>query len=251
MTLQEPRKGVSSGIAAPVPYSWMGARLTPAWSWPWKRTEVKSSPWRTDRTRGAGPGPAGLLGQSGGAVRLLHTGHDPLRQGPAGPQPRSHGRGDTGGHRREPLPLHGVCEHRAGDQSRRRSGSKHAGIHRSGNLRSGNLRRKGQERAGGIVSAERPAKGQNDYAVIGKPVAKIDGRDKVTGTAKYTGDLKIPNMLHGKILPSPHAHARILSIDTSEAEKIPGVKAVITHKDAPSTKYGLSPYLLEGASLWV
>ena len=91
------------------------------------------------------------------------------------------------------------------------------------------------------MSAERPAKGQNDYAVIGKPVAKIDGRDKVTGTAKYTGDLKIPNMLHGKILTSPHAHARILSIDTSEAEKIPGVKAVITHKDAPSKKYGLSP----------
>ncbi|MDT3697786.1 MAG: 4-hydroxybenzoyl-CoA reductase subunit alpha [Thermincola sp.] len=81
----------------------------------------------------------------------------------------------------------------------------------------------------------------NDYAVIGKSVPRIDGREKVTGAAKYNGDLKFPNMLYGKILTSPHAHAKIISIDTSEAEKLPGVKAVITHKDVPSLKYGLSP----------
>jgi 4-hydroxybenzoyl-CoA reductase subunit alpha len=80
-----------------------------------------------------------------------------------------------------------------------------------------------------------------DYAVIGKSVPKIDGREKVTGTAKYTADLKFPNMLYGKILTSPHAHAKILSIDTSEAKKLPGVKAVITHEDAPTLKYGISP----------
>ena len=79
------------------------------------------------------------------------------------------------------------------------------------------------------------------YSVIGKSVPKIDGRVKVTGQAKYTGDLRFPNMLVGKILTSPHAHARILSIDTSEAEKLPGVKAVITHKDVPTLKYGISP----------
>lgn len=82
---------------------------------------------------------------------------------------------------------------------------------------------------------------KQDYAVIGHSVPKIDAREKVTGTAKYTADLKFPNMLYGKILTSPHAHARILSIDTSEAEKIPGVKAVVTHKDAPTLKYGISP----------
>lgn len=82
---------------------------------------------------------------------------------------------------------------------------------------------------------------KQDYAVIGKSVPRIDGREKVTGAAKYTGDLKFPNMLYGKILTSPYAHARIISIDTSGAEKIPGVKAVITHKDVPSLKYGLSP----------
>lgn len=79
------------------------------------------------------------------------------------------------------------------------------------------------------------------YSVIGKSVPKIDGRVKVTGQAKYTGDLKFPNLLVGKILTSPHAHARILSIDTSEAEKLPGVKGVITHKDVPTLKYGISP----------
>jgi 4-hydroxybenzoyl-CoA reductase subunit alpha len=79
------------------------------------------------------------------------------------------------------------------------------------------------------------------YAVIGKSVPKIDGRAKVTGQAKYTGDLRFPNMLVGKILGSPHPHARILRIDTSEAEKLPGVKAVITHKDVPRLKYGISP----------
>lgn len=80
-----------------------------------------------------------------------------------------------------------------------------------------------------------------NYNVIGKRVNKIDALVKATGKARYTGDLKFPNMLVGKLLPSPHAHARIISIDTSEAEKLPGVKAVITHKDVPSMKYGLSP----------
>src|SRR3990170_5685277 len=80
-----------------------------------------------------------------------------------------------------------------------------------------------------------------DFSVIGKSVPKIDARDKVTGRAKYAGDLKVPGMLIGKILRSPHAHARILSIDTSRAEQLPGVLAVITAKDVPSTVYGISP----------
>src|SRR3990172_1320315 len=80
-----------------------------------------------------------------------------------------------------------------------------------------------------------------DFSVIGKSVPKIDARDKVTGRAKYTGDLKVTGLLVGKILRSPHAHARILSIDTSKAEQLPGVEAVITAKDVPSTFYGISP----------
>ncbi len=80
-----------------------------------------------------------------------------------------------------------------------------------------------------------------EYSVIGKSKPRIDGREKVTGAARYCGDLKFPNMLYGKILHSPYAHARIVSIDTSEAEKLPGVKAVITAKDVPDLKYGISP----------
>lgn len=82
---------------------------------------------------------------------------------------------------------------------------------------------------------------KREYTQIGKSKPRIDGVIKATGAGKYCGDLKFPNMLYGKLLGSPHAHARILSIDTSEAEKIPGVVKVITHKDVPDLKYGISP----------
>lgn len=82
---------------------------------------------------------------------------------------------------------------------------------------------------------------KRDYSVIGHSFPKKDARDKATGRARYAGDMKLPNMLIGKILRSPHAHARILKIDTSKAEALPGVKAVITAKDVPSTLYGISP----------
>jgi len=67
-----------------------------------------------------------------------------------------------------------------------------------------------------------------EYAVLGQRKPRIDSVEKVTGRAQYTADLHLPGMLHGAFLRSPHAHAKILSIDTSEAEKIPGVKAIIT-----------------------
>lgn len=82
---------------------------------------------------------------------------------------------------------------------------------------------------------------KKEYKQIGKSKPRIDGVVKATGSGKYCGDLKFPNMLYGKMLTSPYAHAKILSIDTSEAEKIPGVVKVITHKDVPDLKYGLSP----------
>jgi xanthine dehydrogenase YagR molybdenum-binding subunit len=62
--------------------------------------------------------------------------------------------------------------------------------------------------------------------LMGKRISRLDGPDKVSGKAKYTYDVKRPEMLYGKILRSPHAHAKIVSIDTSAAEKMPGVKAV-------------------------
>jgi 4-hydroxybenzoyl-CoA reductase subunit alpha len=79
----------------------------------------------------------------------------------------------------------------------------------------------------------------SEYSIIGKPTTNVDGAAKVTGEAEYTFDMTLPNMLYGKLLRSPHPHARIVSIDTSEALKLPGVKAVITGKDTPGGKYGL------------
>lgn len=72
------------------------------------------------------------------------------------------------------------------------------------------------------------------YRVIGTRPDRYDATDKVTGHAQYGADIRLPNMLYGKVLRSPHAHARILSIDTSAAEAVPGVKAVVTAADLPA-----------------
>jgi len=69
------------------------------------------------------------------------------------------------------------------------------------------------------------------FSVIGASVSRVDGIDKVTGRAKYTGDLIIPGTIEGKILRSPYAHARLRSIETKAAEATPGVAAVLTAAD--------------------
>jgi putative selenate reductase molybdopterin-binding subunit len=70
-------------------------------------------------------------------------------------------------------------------------------------------------------------------SVVGKNVKKVDGWKLVTGQPAFTDDIHIPGLLYGKILPSPHAHARIKRIDTSKAKALPGVHAVLTYKDVP------------------
>ncbi len=72
-----------------------------------------------------------------------------------------------------------------------------------------------------------------EFKVIGTRPIRHDGVDKVTGRAKYGADYSFPNMLHGKVLRSPHAHAKIKSINVEKALKLPGVKAVITGKELP------------------
>ena len=79
------------------------------------------------------------------------------------------------------------------------------------------------------------------FDIIATRADRIDAPDKATGKALYTDDIILPGMLYGALLQSPHAHANILSIDTSKAEALPGVKAVITHKDVNPIKYGVSP----------
>jgi 4-hydroxybenzoyl-CoA reductase subunit alpha len=80
-----------------------------------------------------------------------------------------------------------------------------------------------------------------EFNVIGNRMRKVNSVGKVTGSAVYTDDMVLPGMLHGKILRSPHPHARILSIDTTQAEALDGVYAVVTGKDMPVT-YGIIPW---------
>ena len=74
---------------------------------------------------------------------------------------------------------------------------------------------------------------KKEYKVVGTRPIRHDGVDKVTGRALYGADFQAAGLLHGRVLRSPHAHARIKSIDTSRAEAYPGVKAVVTAKDFP------------------
>ncbi|MDE0552985.1 MAG: xanthine dehydrogenase family protein molybdopterin-binding subunit [Candidatus Poribacteria bacterium] len=74
----------------------------------------------------------------------------------------------------------------------------------------------------------------SEHTVVGQTVARVDAVEKVTGAAQYGADVHPPGMLYGKIVRSKHAHANILGIDTTEAEKLPGVKAIITQDDVPS-----------------
>src|SRR6188768_993621 len=66
---------------------------------------------------------------------------------------------------------------------------------------------------------------------VGRPTTRIDAVERVTGRAKYTGDVQLPGMLYAKVLRSPHPHARIKSIDVSKAKALAGVKAVLTHEN--------------------
>ena len=73
-----------------------------------------------------------------------------------------------------------------------------------------------------------------DYNVVGTRPIRHDGADKVTGRARYGADIQLPGLLHGKILRSPHPHARIRAIDSTRALDMPGVKAVVTAPICPS-----------------
>ncbi|MBX7553165.1 molybdopterin-dependent oxidoreductase [Streptomyces sp. NPDC004232] len=85
----------------------------------------------------------------------------------------------------------------------------------------------------GVKNVEAPAPGET----VGRSLPAPAGPQVVTGTARYTFDIDVPGLLHMKLLRSPHAHARILAIDTSAALRVPGVHAVLTHHDAPERHF--------------
>ena len=80
---------------------------------------------------------------------------------------------------------------------------------------------------------------KQEYRIVGKPVTRVEGAAKVTGKTIYADDMKLPRMLHAKILGSPHAHARIKSINADRARSHPGVAAVITAAEIPP--YWMNP----------
>lgn len=94
------------------------------------------------------------------------------------------------------------------------------------------------ELARDVMNGSRPATALledevDDGRFIGANVRRLDAPSKVTGKLRYAGDMVMPHMLHVAVLRSPHAHARIISIDTSEAEAMEGVEGIVTHKDVP------------------
>jgi CO/xanthine dehydrogenase Mo-binding subunit len=89
------------------------------------------------------------------------------------------------------------------------------------------------------LQADDHARGLRMTRTVGQSVTRVDARDKTTGAAMYPGDFVMEGMLHAKLLFAGRPHARVLAIDTSEAEAIPGVVAVFTAKDVPINEYGL------------
>jgi CO/xanthine dehydrogenase Mo-binding subunit len=80
------------------------------------------------------------------------------------------------------------------------------------------------------------------YRFIGRATPRSDGREIVTGKAGFLDDIQLPNMLHGKVLRSPHAHARIMKVNKERAERLKGVKAVLTWQDVPDLRGGTPRY---------
>jgi xanthine dehydrogenase molybdenum-binding subunit len=76
------------------------------------------------------------------------------------------------------------------------------------------------------------AQAPKEFSVVGKRIPRIDAYERVTGQASYTGDIQLPGMLYARVLRSSVPHAKIVGIDTSKAEKLPGVQAIIHHGNA-------------------
>ncbi|MFI5266505.1 MAG: xanthine dehydrogenase family protein molybdopterin-binding subunit [Chloroflexota bacterium] len=91
-----------------------------------------------------------------------------------------------------------------------------------------------------MAATQPPATGNQHptSAIVGHNVRRVDAIEKVTGTAQYVADVRIPGLLDGRILRSPYPHARVRHVDTSKAERLPGVLAVVTGEDTPKRKWG-------------
>ena len=90
------------------------------------------------------------------------------------------------------------------------------------------------------MTRRQTAQPSHPYSIVGKPLPKVDAYAKVTGRALYADDITLPRMAYGRLLRSPHPHARIVHINTRKAQELPGVLAILTGEDLP-TKFGILP----------
>ncbi len=95
------------------------------------------------------------------------------------------------------------------------------------------------EAAQSVASGAGNGKAETAAGAVGTSYVRVDAEEKVTGRALYAEDIQLPRMIYGVVVRSPHPHARIKSIDTSEAEKMPGVRAVVTGRDLEMGYYGI------------
>ncbi len=98
-----------------------------------------------------------------------------------------------------------------------------------------------------VIDGELPAPWDSkaELTIVGQPVPRVDGAERVTGQARYTSDIQLPGLLHARILRSPHPHARVKSVDISAAEALPGVRAVICHTNTAPIKWYRSSFLFD------
>ena len=94
------------------------------------------------------------------------------------------------------------------------------------------------------------AQAQKEFSIVGKSTPRIDAYERVTGQAQYTGDIQLPGMLYARVLRSTVPHAKIISIDTSKAEKLPGVKAII-HQGNTQIPWSSGATPINGSSLTI
>src|SRR6266446_915595 len=149
------------------------------------------------RRRVARPAPARVSRRRRRAVRLLHLRHAAHGACVAPREPGADPRRRPPLSPREPLPLHGLPEDRRGGPGRR---------------------------------GDRPVSAR-PLRVVGRPVPRVDGLEKVTGRARYVTDLVLPGMAHAKVLRSPYAHARVRRVDVARAGTRPGVFAALSSAD--------------------
>src|ERR1700736_5566582 len=160
-------------------------------------------------------------------MRLLHARHDHARLPAAAGEQRSHRGGNPLRHLGEPVPLHRLSEHRQSHSIRRRQDRWRAvpGGRRMNDMTP--------------TSAERAEKLQG----VGCKRKRVEDIRFVQGKGNYVDDLKLPGMLYGDFTRSPHAHARVKTIDTTKAAALPGVVAVITAEELKPVNLAWMPTL--------